>query len=43
MHYRHVLDNNIQNLVVPENNISTYGDRLGMMKMKTLLTHISLK
>ena len=26
MHYRHVLDSNIQNLVAQENNISTYGD-----------------
>ena len=32
----HVLESNIQNLVVKENNISTYGDRLGMMKMKIL-------
>ena len=36
MHYRHILDSNIQNFTVPENNIFMYGDRLGMMKMKTL-------
>ena len=43
MCYKLILDSNIQNLVVQENNISTYGDSLGMMKMKTLLTHTSLK
>ena len=36
MQYKHVLDSNIQNLVVQENNISMCGDRLGMMKMKIL-------
>ena len=43
MHYKHILDSNIQNLAVPENNISTYGDCLGMMKMKTLIDSYILK
>ena len=43
MHYKHVLNSNIQNLVVQENNISMCGDCLGMMKNEDTIDSYILK